>query len=238
MYKSFNSRSSRLTLHAITKYYGYGENQVTALHDVSFSLAEGEFLAIQGPSGSGKSSLLNICGLIDKPSNGECYLNGQAVEQLSINQRCDYRRRDIGFIFQRHQLLPAMTVYENIAYPLFLNSVKTQQIKREVMSVLEKIDLGHRRDHLPKQLSGGERQRVGIARALIKRPQLVIADEPSASLDHQHAYTSLQLMRELNEQHGASFILASHDDLVIRYCDRKINLFDGRRVSEESEPSR
>jgi len=225
----------RLTLHAITKHYGRGENQVTALHDVSFSLAEGEFLAIQGPSGSGKSSLLNICGLIDQPSYGEYLLNGQTVEQLTINQRCDYRRRDIGFIFQRHQLLSAMTVYENIAYPLFLNSVKTPQIKQDVTAFLEKAGLGHRRNHLPRQLSGGERQRVGIARALIKRPQLVIADEPSASLDHQHAHTSLQLMRELNEQHGASFILASHDDLVIKYCDRKINLFDGRQVEAQLE---
>ncbi len=228
----------RLTLNAITKHYGHGKNQVIALQDVSFSLAESEFLAIQGPSGSGKSSLLNICGLIDQPNHGEYLLNGQAVEQLNMNQRCDYRRRDIGFIFQRHQLLPAMTVYENIAYPLFLNSVNAQQIKRKVTEFLEKTGLGHRRDHLPSQLSGGERQRVGIARALIKRPQLVIADEPSASLDHQHAHASLQLMRELNEQHGASFILASHDDLVINYCDRKISLLDGRRVNDESKPIR
>ncbi len=224
--------SIRLALHAITKHYGHGENQVAALQNISFSLAEGEFLAVQGPSGSGKSSLLNICGLIDQPSEGQYYLNGRAVEQLSVKQRCDYRRREIGFIFQRHQLLPAMTVYENIAYPLFLNKVKAKQIKQEVMPLLEKIGLGHRCNHLPKQLSGGERQRVGIARALIKRPQLVIADEPSASLDHQHAHTSLMLMRELNEQQGASFILASHDAFVVKHCDRKINLLDGSLSSE------
>lgn len=221
----------RLELHAITKRYGTGENNITALQDISLSLVEGEFLAIQGSSGSGKSSLLNICGLIDNPSEGHYSLNGRRVEQLSTSERYTYRRRDIGFIFQRHQLIPAMTVYENIAYPLFLNGVKTQQIQREVYPLLEKIGLSHRHNHLPKQLSGGERQRVGIARALIKRPQIVIADEPSASLDHKHAHTCLKLMRELNEQHGASFIIASHDTFVIEHCDRKIELLDGRLVA-------
>ncbi len=218
----------RLELAAVSKSYGHDKNQITALHEISFTLAEGEFLAVQGPSGSGKSTLLNICGLIDPPSAGHYSLNGTALSQLNTKARCGYRRREIGFIFQRHQLIPAMTVYENIAYPLLLNGIRKKQIKLDVEQLLVRMGLIHRRAHLPKQLSGGERQRVGIARALIKRPQLVIADEPSASLDHQHAHAGLQLMRELNREYGASFLIASHDPFVIDRCDRKIELLDGR----------
>ena len=220
--------TARLSLDVISKHYGTGDNRVTALSAISLTLDDGEFLAIQGPSGSGKSTLLNICGLIDHPSGGDYYLNGSAVAQLNAPQRCAHRRKAIGFIFQRHQLIPSMTVYENIAYPLLLNQVSAKQIRHDVKQLLSRLDLTHRKKHLPKQLSGGERQRVGIARALIKRPQLVIADEPSASLDHQHANTSLHLMRELNQTLGASFLIASHDPFVINLCDRNITLTDGR----------
>jgi len=220
--------ATRLSLNAISKTYGTGENRIAALHEISFSLGAGEFLAIQGPSGSGKSTLLNICGLIDHATDGDYYLNDIAISQLNNNERCAYRRRDIGFIFQRHQLIPAMTVYENIAYPLLLNDVPQKNIRHDVEQLLTTMGLAHRHKHLPKQLSGGERQRVGIARALIKRPQLVIADEPSASLDHQHAHTGLQLMRELNQEYGASFLIASHDPFVIDHCDRQLSLLDGR----------
>jgi len=220
--------SARLALNAIGKSYGSGDNPVTALAAITLTLKEGEFLAIQGPSGSGKSTLLNICGLIDQPSCGDYYLNDTPVTLLNSQQRCTLRRKALGFIFQRHQLIPAMTVSENIAYPLLLNHVPARQIRHDVEQLLSKLDLTHRRKHLPKQLSGGERQRVGIARALIKRPQLVIADEPSASLDHQHALAGLQLMRELNQAFEASFLIASHDPVVIDYCDRVITLQDGR----------
>ena len=220
--------STRLTLNAIGKSYGSGDSPVTALAEITLTLNEGEFLAIQGPSGSGKSTLLNICGLIDQPSSGDYYLNGDPMAQLNSEQRCTLRRKALGFIFQRHQLIPAMTVSENIAYPLLLNHVPARQIRHDVEQLLSKLDLSHRRKHLPKQLSGGERQRVGIARALIKRPQLVIADEPSASLDHHHALAGLQLMRELNQAFEASFLIASHDPFVIDYCDRTITLQDGR----------
>jgi len=220
--------STRISLQSISKRYGRGTNQVEALKDVSLSLGTGEFLAIRGPSGSGKSSLLNILGLIDSPNSGRYQFNNQAIEQLNQQQRCDYRRQHIGFIFQHHQLIPAMTVAENIAYPLLLNKINRKTIKQEVSCFLDKIGLSQRAKHLPKQLSGGERQRVGIARALIKKPQLIIADEPSASLDHKQAQTCLQLMRELNQQYGASFVIASHDNFVIEYCDREIKLLDGR----------
>ncbi len=225
--------ADRVALRAICQRYGEGEQRVTALEAVSLTLAAGEFLAVVGPSGSGKSSLLNICGLIDTPCSGSYRLDDVAVEQLTPRQRCAFRRRHIGFIFQRHQLIPAMTVFENVAYPLYLNGVAPRQIKAEVGALLARIGLAQRQRHLPGQLSGGERQRVGIARALIKKPKLVIADEPSASLDHKQAYASLQLMRELNREQGASFIVASHDPFVVEQCDRQIALFDGRRVDSD-----
>ncbi len=223
--------NNRLSLRLINKSYGRKNTRIEALRDVSFTLGCGEFLAIHGPSGSGKSSLLNILGLIDSPNSGEYHFNHQAIEKLSQQARCDYRRQHIGFIFQNHQLIPAMTVAENIAYPLLLNKIDRRTIKQEVGLFLEKIDLSHRAKHLPKQLSGGERQRVGIARALIKKPQLVIADEPSASLDHAHAHACLQLMHELNQTHGASFVIASHDNFVIDHCDRNLTLIDGHLSS-------
>ena len=220
--------STRLEMQNISQCFGRGDHRVTALEGISLTLTEGEFLAIQGPSGSGKSSLLNICGLIDQASDGQLLINGKLMDALSEQQRTHLRRRDIGFIFQRHQLIPAMTVYENVAYPLLLNGEKSTYIKRAVNELLQRIGLAHRRKHLPKQLSGGECQRVGIARALIKQPQLVIADEPSANLDHKSAHASLMLMRELNQQQGASFMIASHDRFVIEHCDRTIHLLDGK----------
>lgn len=223
--------TASIELQNITKRYGSEKNFVMALESISFVLAEGEFLGVQGPSGSGKSSLLNICGLIDPPSEGRLLLGGVEAQRMNQNERCRVRRTNIGFVFQRHQLLPAMTVYENIAYPLWLNGIPRRQIQREVENVLSSIGLAHRSRQLPKQLSGGERQRVGVARALIKRPRLVIADEPNASLDHANTRNVLQLMRQLNKERGASFLIASHDPLVIESCDRKIVLEDGRRVN-------
>lgn len=223
-----------IDLKDISKHYGAGEKKVDALKDISLTIKAGEFLAVQGPSGSGKSTLLSICGLLDNPSQGQYFLNGQEMTQLASDARCQQRRDEIGFIFQRHQLIPAMTVYENVAYPLFLAGIKNREAKPRVEQILEKIGLGHRKKHLPKQLSGGERQRVGIARALIKQPKFVIADEPSASLDHKHAHDSLLLMRELNQETGASFIIASHDQFVIEHCDRRIELEDGCLVEHDS----
>ncbi len=222
----------RVALNAINKRYNSGKNSVVALQSITLTLRAGEFLAIAGPSGSGKSSLLNICGLIDTPSSGHYQLDGIHLEQLNQHQRCSFRRHHIGFIFQRHQLIPAMTVFENIAYPLYLNGYTPKQINSKVNTMMKKIGLAQRHNHLPQQLSGGECQRVGIARALIKNPKLIIADEPSASLDHTHTHASLQLMRELNREHGASVIIASHDPAVIEQCDRKVSLLDGKQVDQ------
>ncbi len=223
--------SLRLQLSGISKRYGEGAASVLALDSVSLALAAGEFLVVEGPSGSGKSTLLSICGLLESADEGNMRFDGVAVERLTAEQRCGQRRRSIGFIFQHHQLIPAMTVFENIAYPLVLNREPRARIKSQVELLMDRVGLGARRNHLPKRLSGGERQRTAIARALIKRPRIVIADEPSASLDHQRAHECLTLMRELNTEIGASFLIASHDPFVIGHCDRKIILRDGRLVN-------
>lgn len=223
--------SLRLQLSGISKRYGEGAASVLALDSVSLALAAGEFLVVEGPSGSGKSTLLSICGLLESADEGNMRFDGVAVERLTAEQRCGQRRRSIGFIFQHHQLIPAMTVFENIAYPLVLNREPRARIQSQVELIMDRVGLGARRNHLPKRLSGGERQRTAIARALIKRPRIVIADEPSASLDHQRAHECLTLMRELNTEIGASFLIASHDPFVIGHCDRKIILRDGRLVN-------
>ena len=219
--------SARLVMRAVRKDYVVGGQAVHALADISLTLAAGEFLAVQGPSGSGKSTLLNICGLIDSATEGHFELDGETVTGLDMRERCRRRRRDIGFIFQRHQLIPAMTVFENIAYPLYLNGIRAREIRQRTLIMLDAIGLLKRQKHLPHQLSGGERQRVGVARALIKQPRLVIADEPSASLDHDTADAILLLMHELNERLRASFLVASHDSFVIEHCHRVLYLADG-----------
>lgn len=224
----------RLQLSGISKRYGEGDASVLALDNVSLALAAGEFLVVEGPSGSGKSTLLSICGLLESADEGDMHFDGVAVERLTAEQRCRHRRQSIGFIFQHHQLIPAMTVFENIAYPLVLNREPSARIQSQVERLMDRVGLAARRNHLPKCLSGGECQRVAIARALIKRPRIVIADEPSASLDHQRAHECLALMRELNGEIGASFLIASHDPFVIGYCDRKILLRDGRLVNVEA----
>ncbi|HFD92004.1 MAG TPA: ABC transporter ATP-binding protein [Gammaproteobacteria bacterium] len=221
-----------LVLERVSRHYGRGARRVTALREVSLQLGAGEFLAVLGPSGSGKSTLLNICGLLDRPDGGRCLLGGRPVQGLDENARCAWRRRHIGFVFQRHHLIPHMTVYENVAYPLYLQGVPRREMRARALAMLAAIGLSARRHHLPGRLSGGEQQRVGVARALVKRPLLVVADEPSASLDHASARDVLRLMRELNAELGASFLIASHDPFVSSHCDRRLSLLDGRLESD------
>lgn len=222
--------TANVELEAVVKRYTRGKITVNALASVSLSVADGEFLGIEGPSGSGKSTLLNICGLLDSPTSGSHRMSGINMKNLAERERCALRNKHIGFIFQRHGLLPTFTVYENIAYPLFLNGMTSRQIRPLVVDMLRRIGLQRRHNHLPRQLSGGECQRVGIARGLIKKPKLIIADEPSASVDHAQTLIALALLREFNVD-GASFIIASHDNVVINSCDRKITLVDGCTVS-------
>jgi putative ABC transport system ATP-binding protein len=219
-----------IALHGLHKTYRLGAHVVSALRGIDLTVQPGELLALTGPSGSGKSTILNMCGLIDTPDSGEIVLGGVSVTGIDEIQRTLLRRDAIGFVFQSFNLVPVMTVAENVDYPLFLAGVPAAQRKQRVAQQLEAVGLQEHADHLPDALSGGQRQRVAIARALVKRPRLVIADEPTASLDSATAEQMLSLMRELGHAEGAAFVIATHDSRLTQRCDRVVNLLDGRLV--------
>jgi len=215
-------------LHGVHKTYRLGEHVVRALQGVDLSVQRGELLALTGPSGSGKSTILNLCGLIDTPDSGDIVLGGTTVKGLSEGQRTLLRRDAMGFVFQSFNLVPVMTVAENVDYPLFIAGVGAAERRQRVAAQLEAVGLLDHAQHRPDALSGGQRQRVAIARALVKRPRLVIADEPTASLDSHTADQVLELMRERGHAEGAAFVIATHDSRLTSRCDRIVALLDGR----------
>ncbi|MBI3369067.1 MAG: ABC transporter ATP-binding protein [Burkholderiales bacterium] len=217
-----------LALSGVHKTYRLGAHIVPALQGVDITLQPGEMLALTGPSGSGKSTVLNLAGLIDQPDRGQIVLRGQPVTNLDAAAATRLRRDAIGFVFQSFNLVPVMTVAENVDYPLLLNDTPTAERRRRVAAMLEAVGLHEHAQHRPDALSGGQRQRVAIARALVKNPALVIADEPTASLDSHTADQVLALMREQGHAHGAAFLIATHDTRLVQRCDRVIQLLDGR----------
>lgn len=215
-------------LHGVRKTYRLGAHVIPALQGVDLLVQRGELLALTGPSGSGKSTLLNLCGLIDTPDAGEVMLGGTAVQGLDEQARTLLRRDALGFVFQSFNLVPVMTVAENVDYPLFLAGVPAAERRERVAQQLAAVGLQAHAHHRPDALSGGQRQRVAIARALVKRPRLVIADEPTASLDSHTADQVLDLMRARGQAEGAAFVIATHDGRLTRRCDRVVALLDGR----------
>lgn len=215
-------------LHGVRKTYRLGAHVIPALQGVDLAVQRGELLALTGPSGSGKSTLLNLCGLIDTPDAGEIVLGGTPVQGLDEQARTLLRRDALGFVFQGFNLVPVMTVAENVDYPLFLAGVPAAERRERVARQLAAVGLQAHAHHRPDALSGGQRQRVAIARALVKRPRLVIADEPTASLDSHTADQVLDLMRERGQAEGAAFVIATHDGRLTRRCDRVVALLDGR----------
>lgn len=217
-----------VAMHGVHKTYRLGQHVIPALQGVDLTVQRGELLALTGPSGSGKSTILNLCGLIDTPDSGDISLGGQSIRGLDENQRTLLRRDALGFVFQSFNLVPVMTVAENVDYPLFLAGVPAAERRERVAAQLAAVGLQDHAHHRPDALSGGQRQRVAIARALIKRPRLVIADEPTASLDSHTADQVLDLMRERGHAEGAAFVIATHDSRLTRRCDRVVALLDGR----------
>jgi putative ABC transport system ATP-binding protein len=215
-------------MHAVHKTYHLGEHIIPALQGIDLSVLPGELLALTGPSGSGKSTILNLCGLIDTPDSGDIVLGGKQVNGLNEVQRTLLRRDALGFVFQNFNLVPVMTVAENVDYPLFIAGVPGPERRDRVAAQLKAVGLLGHAQHRPDALSGGQRQRVAIARALVKRPRLVIADEPTASLDSHTADQVLELMRELGHAEGAAFVIATHDSRLSNRCDRVVALLDGR----------
>jgi len=216
-----------IELRGIVKHYRVGDAEVPALREVSLAVPRGRFIAVRGPSGSGKSSLLNVCGLIDAFDAGRYRLEGQDVGSLDETGRSLIRRRRIGFVFQSYNLVPVMTVRENVEYPLLLAGLGEAERRRRVNEILSQVGLADRADRRPDLLSGGQRQRTAIARALVKAPALVIADEPTANLDTATANQVIDMMRELGHQHGATFLIATHDDRMTARCDAVRTLTDG-----------
>ena len=220
--------ASVIALRGVRKRYQLGVHVVDALRGVDLDVYRGELLALTGPSGSGKSTILNLCGLIDAPDAGEIVLEGKPVVGLGETTRTLLRRDALGFVFQNFNLVPVMTVAENVDYPLFLAGVPLSERRARVTAQLQAVGLLDHAQHRPDALSGGQRQRVAIARALIKRPRLVIADEPTASLDSHTADQVLDLMRERCHAEGAAFVIATHDARLTQRCDRIVSLLDGR----------
>ena len=215
-------------LRGVHKTYRLGEHVIRALQGVDLCVQRGELLALTGPSGSGKSTILNLAGLIDTPDSGDIVLNGQTVNALDEEARTLLRRDSLGFVFQSFNLVPVMTVAENVDYPLFIAGIAPAERKERVAAQLAAVGLQEHAHHRPDALSGGQRQRVAIARALVKRPRLVIADEPTASLDSHTADQVLDLMRERGHAEGAAFVIATHDSRLTSRCDRVVSLLDGR----------
>jgi putative ABC transport system ATP-binding protein len=226
--------SSIIKIDKLTKRFPVGSGVFTALHEVTLSFGKGEFTGLVGPSGSGKTTLLNIIGSLDSPSEGSVVVMGQSISSLSHKQSAKLRNYHIGFIFQTYNLLPVYTVFENVEFALLLQKQSIAQRKKAVMEALEWVGLIDKAKSKPPQLSGGESQRVSIARAMVKRPQIVLADEPSANLDAKNSHHIVQTMKKLNKEFGTTFIFSTHDEKVMQYLDRIISLKDGRVEKEES----
>jgi len=230
---STNPQQPVLAIQGVRKTYQLGAHTVPALQGVDLQLMPGQLLALTGPSGSGKSTLLNLAGLIDSADAGQIWLRGRDVSRLATTESTLLRRDAIGFIFQGFNLVPVMTVAENVDYPLFIAGVPAPERRQRVAAMLAAVGLQDHAGHRPDALSGGQRQRVAIARALIKHPALVIADEPTASLDSHTADQVLDLMREQGRAQGAAFLIATHDARLLRRCDRVLTLLDGVIVQED-----
>ena len=220
-----------LKVEHLSKIYGSGENQVTALEDVSFSVKKGEFVAIIGPSGSGKSTLLHILGGVDRPSGGKVFMNGQDVYQQNEEQLAIFRRRQVGLIYQFYNLIPILNVTENMTLPIQMDGRKVDQ--EYLGELLDILGLRGREKNLPNQLSGGQQQRVSIGRALMTSPAVVLADEPTGNLDSKNSQEIVELLKTSNKKYNQTLIVITHDEQIALQADRIIAIEDGRIVRDE-----
>jgi len=225
---------SLIIAQSLSKTYATDSVEVKALQDVSFEIEAGAFLAFIGPSGSGKTTLLNLVGCLDKPTSGELQVAGIDVLKLDRRQAAEFRGQNIGFIFQSFNLLAVLTAFENVEYPLVMvQELPLAERRDRVLKALQAVGMLEQKNQLPEQLSGGQKQRVAIARALVTRPKLVLADEPTANLDHQTAYMILRLMKQMRDNFGITFIFSTHDTRIIGEAEIIYSLEDGRLVQRE-----
>ncbi|MFN3134221.1 MAG: ABC transporter ATP-binding protein [Candidatus Kryptonium sp.] len=211
----------------LTKIYSDGKVEVVALRNVNLEILQGEFVVVAGPSGSGKTTLLNQIGGLDKPTEGKVYLEGKDITQMKKNELAELRLKRIGFIFQAYNLIPVLTVFENVELPLVLLGIPEKQRKEQVMNALHLLGIGKLANKKPNEISGGEQQRVAIARAIITKPSIVLADEPTAHLDSKTGGMLIDIMIQMNREMGMTFLICSHDPRVIERAGRMIKLKDG-----------
>ena len=223
-----------ISVNQISKHYGSNETLVNALEDVNFSLQQGEFTATVGPSGSGKSTLLQLIGGLDKPQSGEIKLSGRELSQMSYKELSNFRRDHIGFVFQAYNLIPVLTVEENIEYILLLKGVEKEERQQRIYQILKRINMEDKIKKKPTELSGGQQQRVAIARALVAKPDIILADEPTANLDSKTGMEIIDLMKELNEQENITFLFSTHDPMIMSKAKRILHLKDGKITQDES----
>lgn len=220
-----------IKINNLEKIYRTEEVETVALNKLSMEVKEGEFVAVMGPSGCGKSTLLNILGLLDDPDNGSFVFNSVEVAHFNERKRADMRKHNIGFVFQSFNLIDELTVYENVELPLIYTGVKAADRKTKVEFVLDKMQIMHRKNHYPQQLSGGQQQRVAVARAVVNKPKLILADEPTGNLDSANGNEVMELLTDLNEQ-GTTIIMVTHSEHDARYSHRIIRMLDGQTVTE------
>lgn len=216
---------------SLTRIFRSNEIETIALNEVTFQVAEGEFVAIMGPSGCGKSTLLNILGLLDSPTSGQYLFRGEEISGYNEKQRARLRKEKIGFIFQNFNLIEELTVFENVELPLMYLGIGTRERKVRVTKVLERLEMIARKSFFPVQLSGGQQQRVAIARAIVPQPSLILADEPTGNLDSARGEEVMNLLTELNET-GSTIIMVTHSQRDAEFSNRLVNLFDGQIVTE------
>ena len=224
---------SLIKLEKVTKVYGTGDIAVHALRGVDLSIERGAFVAVAGPSGSGKSTMLNIMSGLDRPTSGSCILDGHEINSMSGGALSAFRRENVGFIFQAYNLLPVLTALENTEYVMMLQGVPTKERHDRARAILARVGLEGMGDRFPRQLSGGQQQRVAVARAIVSEPSLVLADEPTANLDSKTGYALMDLMGELNDEKGATFVFSTHDPKVMERSKEIIRLQDGTIAGRE-----
>ena len=216
----------------LCKTYRQGEVDIKALDHVSIEIAEGGFVCLSAPSGGGKTTLLNAIGGLDKPDSGEVYIAGRRIDNLSKGELAELRLRQIGFVFQAFNLIPVLTARENVEFVMQVQGVPAAERGQKALEILEEVGLKGLEDRRPADMSGGQQQRVAVARAIVSRPALVLADEPTANLDSKTADGLMELFRELNDHHNTTFVIATHDKRVMSYAKRIVRMLDGRIVED------
>ncbi|MBA7560935.1 putative ABC transporter ATP-binding protein YknY [subsurface metagenome] len=225
---------SLVKLKQVTKDYQMGEMSVNALKYIDLDIDKQSFVSFVGPSGSGKTTLLNLIGCLDKPSSGDVFVNGTAVNSFSNKDAARFRGQHLGFIFQNFNLLPVLTAYENVEYPLIMvQNIPANKRKEKIIHYLEAVGMVDQKDKYPSQLSGGQKQRVAVARALVSDPKIVLADEPTANLDHASAFKVIELMRQMQNDFKTTFIFSTHDPKIVKEAEIVYKLEDGKLIDKE-----